>query len=83
VSVSLPDELAEQVRRKVAEGLYGSPDEVLRQALRLLDRHDAEEAGRLSGLRKAWSDGLASGDAGELDSAAVAAEARARRAAQG
>jgi len=50
--------------------------EVVREALRLLERADRQEAERVKMLRRAWKEGIESGDAGELDFAEV------RRAAQ-
>ena len=48
----------------------------MREALRLLERADRQEAERVKMLRRAWKEGIESGDAGELDFAEV------RRAAQ-
>jgi antitoxin ParD1/3/4 len=78
MNVSLPDELANFVRDKVATGRYGSSSEVVREALRLLEKTDRQEAERLSFLRQAWDEGTASGDAGELDFATLKKEARSR-----
>ena len=67
MNVSLTDELAGFVKAKVSTGRYTSSSEVVREALRLLEQHDSREAEKLELLRKAWQDGIASGDAGELD----------------
>ena len=56
MSITLTDDIETIVRQKVESGLYPSPDEVLREALRLLDEHD-----RLRWLRAA----LAEGEEGE------------------
>ncbi len=82
LDISLPDELARFVRAKVETGRYASSSEVVREALRLLERHDREEAERLAALREAWRAGVDSGDAGELDLAALKEEARRRLAAK-
>jgi len=42
---------------------------------------ESQEAEKLGFLRKAWQEGIDSGDAGELDMAALKREARARLAA--
>ena len=82
MNVSLPDELANYVKAKVATGRYGSSSEVVREALRLLETRDQEEAGKLEALRQAWAKGVASGSAGPLDLDDVKSEAR-RRAGRG
>ncbi|MBI5323188.1 type II toxin-antitoxin system ParD family antitoxin [Bradyrhizobium sp.] len=76
MNVSLTDELGEFVNAKVSSGRYTSASEVVREALRLMERHEQIEAAKLQWLREAYQTGLASGDAGELDLAAVKAEAR-------
>jgi antitoxin ParD1/3/4 len=76
MNVSLTDELGEFVNAKVSSGRYTSASEVVREALRLMERHEQIEAAKLQWLREAYQAGLASGDAGELDIAAVKAEAR-------
>jgi antitoxin ParD1/3/4 len=67
ISISLPPELISLIKSKVESGRYSSTSEVVREALRLLERADQQEAERLKGLRRAWREGLDSGDAGELD----------------
>ena len=81
MNVSLTDELANFVKDKVSTGRYGSSSEVIREALRLMEKHDRQEAEKLRLLRKAWRDGIDSGDAGEVDFSALKKEARARKAA--
>lgn len=75
MNVSLPDELAEYVKSKVSSGRYSSSSEVVREALRLLEQQDAANTEKLRWLQKAWADGVASGDAGEIDIEAIKAEA--------
>jgi antitoxin ParD1/3/4 len=67
VSISLTPELVELIKAKVESGRYASSSEVVREALRLLDRLDQRDAERLEGLRRAWQEGLNSGDAGPLN----------------
>jgi antitoxin ParD1/3/4 len=76
MNVSLTDELGEFVNAKVSSGRYTSASEVVREALRLLERHEQMEAAKLEWLREAYRAGIDSGDAGELDLAALKAEAR-------
>jgi antitoxin ParD1/3/4 len=79
VSVSLTPELVDLIKAKVASGRYTSTSEVVREALRLLERADRREAEELRRLRGAWEEGVASGDAGPLDFTALKAEARGHR----
>jgi antitoxin ParD1/3/4 len=53
LSISLPDELARAVSRRVESGLYASASEVIREALRLLLETDRLETdGRETGRRE-------------------------------
>lgn len=81
MNVSLTDELANFVKAKVSAGRYASSSEVIREALRLMERVEQREAEKLEFLRQAWQDGINSGDAGEIDFASLKKEARARLAA--
>jgi antitoxin ParD1/3/4 len=81
MNVSLTEELANFVKAKVTTGRYGSSSEVIREALRLMEKHDQQEAEKLRLLRKAWQEGIDSGDSGELDFSTLKQEARARKAA--
>ena len=76
----MTDELVNFVRAKVSAGRYASPSEVVREALRLMERIERQGAERLTVLR-AWNEGISSGDAGGLDFKALKEEARARHAA--
>ena len=55
--VTLPEQLADLVKRKLDSGLYASPEEVIAAALKLLDRQDK----KLAALREDIQEGLASG----------------------
>ena len=76
-----PEELANFVKQKVSTGRYGSSSEVVREALRLMEKTELQEAEKLALLRQAWKEGVDSGDAGEVDFTALKTEARARLAA--
>lgn len=82
ISISLTPELLGLVKAKVQTGRYSSTSEVVREALRLLERSDRLEAERSEELRRAWQQGVSSGDAGELDFAELRKEARLQLAAQ-
>jgi antitoxin ParD1/3/4 len=81
MNVSLTEELANFVKAKVSAGRYTSSSEVVREALRLMEKTEQQEAEKLGFLRQAWRQGIDSGDAGELDFSALKQEARARLAA--
>lgn len=81
MNVSLSDDLAAFVETKVSSGQYASSSEVVRDALRLMEQVDQEDAERLAWLRRAWQEGLDSGDPQEVDFAGLKADARARLAA--
>ena len=76
ISISLTPELLGLIKAKVDSGRYTSTSEVVREALRLLERADRLEAERLADLRRAWQEGVDSGDAGPLDFAELRAAAR-------
>jgi antitoxin ParD1/3/4 len=81
MNVSLPEELANFVKDKVSTGRYGSSSEVVREALRLMEKTEQQEAEKLKLLRQAWTQGVESGDAGEIDFDDLKKEARTRHAA--
>jgi antitoxin ParD1/3/4 len=76
ISISLTPELIGLIKAKVESGRYTSTSEVVREALRLLERSDRLEAERSEELRRAWQEGVDSGDAGPLDFAELRAVAR-------
>jgi antitoxin ParD1/3/4 len=48
MDIDLTPELKEMVRRKVSSGLYTSPSEVVREALRLMNKRDGLRAIKLT-----------------------------------
>ena len=70
-NVNLTDELDRFVLEKVASGRYENASEVVRAALRNLDREEREYEAKLAGLRAAIDAGDASGVA-EGDASGVA-----------
>lgn len=81
MNVSLPEELAKFVKDKVATGRYGSSSEVVREALRLMEKTEHQEAEGRALLLQAWKEGIDSGDPAEINFAALKREARRRFAA--
>jgi antitoxin ParD1/3/4 len=78
ISISLTPELLGLIKSKVESGRYTSTSEVVREALRLLERADEREADSRARLRQSWGEGVDSGDAGPLDFAGLKTQARAK-----
>lgn len=78
MNINLTPQLEDLVRQKVASGHYSSASEVVREALRLMEREDQIQAAKLAQLRRDIHDGLNSGSAGTLDVEAVKRRGRAR-----
>jgi antitoxin ParD1/3/4 len=60
-NVNLTKELDQFVSSRVEGGRYANASEVMRTALRLLEREEREYEEKLAALRTAIADGLASG----------------------
>lgn len=82
ITVSITPELNELLNAKVQSGRYTSVSEVMRDALRMLERADKSEADEIEYLRKAWDEGEASGIAGPFDMEKIMQEGRKRLLAQ-
>ncbi|MBF0537867.1 MAG: type II toxin-antitoxin system ParD family antitoxin [Nitrospirae bacterium] len=82
MSISLTPQLEELVKTKVASGLYASANEVLCEALRLLEERDRIQALRIEELRVEIKKGLDSGEPTPLDVEAIKVRSRKRLAAQ-
>ncbi|MFS8144929.1 type II toxin-antitoxin system ParD family antitoxin [Rhizobium sp. BR 249] len=78
LTVSLPDELASYIKRKIDSGGYSSSSDVVSEALRLLEECDDAKIREVERLRDAWHEGIQSGDFAPLDIDAVKAEGRRR-----
>ena len=51
LSITLPADMAQRVRRRVETGSYSSNSEVIREALRLFEDRQAEREQRLAAIR--------------------------------
>jgi antitoxin ParD1/3/4 len=76
MNVSIGDDLARFVEKKVESGAYESAQDVVEAALRALELAEQSDEEKLAWLRQAYEEGIASGDAGELDIEEVIKEAR-------
>ena len=81
MNINLTPQLEDLVRSKVTSGLYNSASEVVREALRLMEREDQVRAVTLEQLRHDIQEGLQSGSAGELHIEAIKRRGRERLAA--
>ena len=78
MNINLTPQLEEMVRQKVSSGFYNSASEVVREALRLMEREDQVRAAALAQLRQDIQEGIDSGSAGVLDAAVIKRRGRER-----
>jgi antitoxin ParD1/3/4 len=79
-SITLGDHFQQFVDTRVQTGRFGSVSEVVRAALRLMEREEAEDLAKLKALRSAIDVGIDSGRAKDSSMESVLRKARARRA---
>lgn len=85
VTISIPQDMLDQMQAAVESGRYASVSEVMREGFRLWQRQELLYHEDVKRLRKLWDEGMASGIADEMDDGwaeRFKAEARARRAKQ-
>ena len=79
MQLSLSPEMEEFVNRKIASGHYGSADEVIQDALRLMEENDRLRETRFEQLHKEIALGMEQLDRGEkIPAETVFAELRAK-----
>ena len=76
LTIALPAPMAAELRQAVEAGEYASTSEAVRDALREWRLKRVQREAAIEALRKAWDEGLASGDAGPLDLEELKVEAR-------
>jgi antitoxin ParD1/3/4 len=83
-NVTIGEHSARFIEKKLESGEFGSAEEVIEHALLALELNEPIEPNgqtdeeKLARLRRAWNEGIASGDAGPLDIEAFKREARRR-----
>lgn len=82
MSISLPADLAAQVQAHLATGQFASEEQVLREALSMLERRQQSMA-HLKELIRAAEDDVAAGRVAPFDRDELKREVRAKLAAQG
>src|SRR5437879_1923693 len=70
-NINLSPQLENIVRQKIASGKYASANEVVSEALRLLDERDQIDSVRLDNLCREIHDGVNSGDSVNWNSADI------------
>jgi antitoxin ParD1/3/4 len=65
-SISLTPDLDDAIQRRIASGRYASQSEVIRAALRVLERDEEERARKLAALDAAIARGIADAEAGRV-----------------
>jgi|TARA_Y100000031_G_C8152375_1_gene352983 antitoxin ParD1/3/4 len=65
-NVVLTDHQADLIEALVSSGRYQNASEVLREGIRLIERHEAEDKARLESLREAARIGIADIEAGQF-----------------
>jgi antitoxin ParD1/3/4 len=78
ISIALPADMVTLVRKAVETGDYSSSSEVIREALREWKARRAARSEAVSGLRRLWEEGIASGRGAALDMGAIKRRARQR-----
>ncbi len=78
LSVALPTDMANLVRRAVDTGDYASSSEVISEALREWKTRRATRTEALAEMRKLWEEGITSGPTEDLDIAAIKRRGRQR-----
>jgi len=76
MNVNLSPQLEAMVKAKVASGLYTSASEVVREALRLMERQDQLKELQLEQLRQEIQNGLTSGESISWNPEAIKDEGR-------
>lgn len=66
MNITITRELEQLVRAKVASGLYKSPNDVVREGLRLLEERDRERPSRLEEIRGRIAIGLEQANRGDF-----------------
>jgi antitoxin ParD1/3/4 len=65
-SISLTPDLDDSIQRRISSGSYASQSEVIRAALRALERDEQEQARKLAALDAAIARGLADAEGGHV-----------------
>lgn len=79
LTISLSQRQISRLQQAVASGSYASNSEVMRDALRLWEQRQELRELEINRLKRAYDDGMASGDARAVDANSLLAELKAER----
>jgi len=77
LTISLSPSQLGRLQAAVDGGAYASNSEIIRDALRLWERREELRAAELAQLKRAYAEGMASGDGREIDVQSLIAELKA------
>ena len=83
LTVSLTPQQATRLQNAVDTGDYASNSEIVREALRLWERQEEVRALELDQLRRAYTEGMASGEGRKIDPTALLRELKNERRTRG
>ena len=78
LTISLSAQQIARLHEAVASGAYTSNSEVLRDALRLWEQHQDLRAPELNRLKRAYDEGMASGEGRAVDAVALLTDLKAK-----
>ncbi len=76
ITITLPPDMLDSIKKKVDSGSYGSTSELIREAMRLWKRQEEEHQARLALIRERLSRSVKSGTPVPLDTAFKKIEGR-------
>ena len=79
LTISLSAQQIARLQEAVASGAYASNSEVMRDALRLWEQHQELSALELSRLKRAYDEGMASGEGRAVDAGSLLTDLEAER----
>lgn len=83
MTISLSPQQAGRIEAAVETGDYASNSEVVRDALRLWEDHEERRAVAMARLKRAYDEGIASGEGRSVTTEQLLADFKARAAARG
>lgn len=79
LTISLSAQQIARLQEAVASGAYASNSEVMRDALRLWEQHQEMRALEFNRLKRAYDEGMASGEGRAVDAGALLTDLKAER----
>jgi len=83
LTISLSAQQASRLQKAVDTGAYASNSEVVRDALRLWEQREELRVLELERLKRAYDEGMASGEGRDVDASTLLAELKAEARARG